>query len=610
MNRIHFYSVCLSLVLLNITECNAQLFVSNNSYVYNKNSLVFVTSDVELNGANSNFYLRNEGQLLQGTSGLSTNKGTGKLSVFQEGTVNNFAYNYWCSPVGNASTSAGNEVFGVSMFNIPTTTTASNAAIISTTTYDGLSSAGSLTIASYWIWKFLSSNTYSQWFQSGSNTDISAGQGFTMKGTSGSDATNIGETAVNNPGSAQRYDFRGKPNDGNVIINVSNGALTLTGNPYPSAIDLSSFLTNELNCTGVAYFWEQDKTVNSHALLSYRGGYGTYSPVSRGGTGIYIPATFYAYDITGAQLGVSSAPMNSYARYFTPIGQGFMIEGNSSGSTVTMKNAYRVYQKENVATSVFERNSNYGDENSEFLPSIASVSGFDYTSVRRGEIPQIKINVLLNEQAIKQTVIAFDNEATDGLDRAKDAKNPNESAVDFNFIVDQKDCVLNVIQFDENKRLPVSLKADQNASFKIKVLDIINFNQAQNVYLFDGETGLYHDIKNGEYNIVLPAGVYNNRFEITFRDALLNSNDNIKTNLVIFQNNNIQTLTVSNPNLISIKSIKLFDINGKEIFGKQKLEAQATYEFSTAGLSQGVYLAEVLTSDNNKMVQKIIVSSK
>jgi hypothetical protein len=34
----------------------------------------------------------------------------------------------------------------------------------------------------------------------------------------------------------------------------------LTGNPYPSAIDLSAF-NEQTNCTGIAYFWEQDKTV-------------------------------------------------------------------------------------------------------------------------------------------------------------------------------------------------------------------------------------------------------------------------------------------------------------------------------------------------------------
>ena len=83
----------LSTFLLSFGPLFSQIYVSNNSYVFNKGSLVYSKGNLELNGVNSNFYLRNEGQFLQGTTSSSTNKGIGKLSVFQEGTVNNYAYN-------------------------------------------------------------------------------------------------------------------------------------------------------------------------------------------------------------------------------------------------------------------------------------------------------------------------------------------------------------------------------------------------------------------------------------------------------------------------------------------------------------------------------------
>jgi hypothetical protein len=41
--------------------------------------------------------------------------------------------------------------------------------------------------------------------------------------------------------------------------------LVLTGNPYPSAIDLSAFLLDATNTT-VHIFWEQDKTIDSHYI--------------------------------------------------------------------------------------------------------------------------------------------------------------------------------------------------------------------------------------------------------------------------------------------------------------------------------------------------------
>ena len=79
MKTKQLFIVC-SLLFLNLSH--SQLFVSNNSYVFNKSNVVYIKGDLELNGANSNFYLRNQGQLVQGTTGASTNKGSGKLSVF------------------------------------------------------------------------------------------------------------------------------------------------------------------------------------------------------------------------------------------------------------------------------------------------------------------------------------------------------------------------------------------------------------------------------------------------------------------------------------------------------------------------------------------------
>ena len=608
-----FFLIMLIFSMFFANKLLAQMFVSNNSYVFNNGALLYVKGNVELSGLNSNFYLRNEAQLLQGTTSTSSNKGIGKLSVFQEGTVNNYAYNYWCSPVGNASASLGNEDFGITMLSVPTTNTSSTAAtMLAMNNYDGVSGTGTLSIAPYWIWKFLSSSTYSQWFQSGSTTNISAGQGFTMKGTSGSDATNPGESVANNPGSKQRYDFRGKPNDGDIIINVSNGMLTLTGNPYPSAIDLSAFLTNASNCTGIAYFWEQDKTVNTHVLANYRGGYGTFSPVSRGGTGVYIPAKFYAYDANGNQLSLNSSPNNSYARYFSPVGQGFMIQGNASGTTVTMKNSYRVFQKENALNSVFGKNTfSSVTSNAGYLPEIQSVSGFDYTTVSNTDVPQIRFNTLLNNEGIKQVVLAFDADATDGVDHAKDAKNPSDdSPMDMYFVLNNEEYILSVIQFDDTKRLPVGFRSTSNATVKITVANMINFTQANNVFLFDKVTGIYHDIINDQYEFSIDPGSTNNRYEITFRNEDLSNSTSVKNNFSIAKNNTNQLLSIDNPSGIDIKEVALYDVIGKIIFDKVDLGNKRIYEFPTNYLSDGIYIVKLKTNEGQVVNQKIIVENQ
>ncbi len=605
--------LCFLIFFLIKINAFSQLYVANN-FVYVADKYLYVKQDVNIQNT-GNIYLRNQSQLLQAKTGSSANAGAGKLSVFQEGNATPYTYNYWCSPVGNSLLASGNESFGITMLNQPVSSTSSNpATMLSMSTYNGISNP--LSISQGWVFKFLSSSLYSQWFGVYSATSINPGEGFTMKGTAGTDATFVDAGADNNPGNKQRYDFRGRPNDGDITINLAAGKRTLTGNPYPSAIDLKAFLLAATNSTGIAYFWEQDKTVNSHAIAAYKGGYGTYSPIGGasvapyGTMGVYMPAVFYAYDGAGTQLAGAVGLGSNYERRFCPIGQGFMLEGSITG-TVAMTNNFRVYQKEGAANySEFQRHtaSPKLSNESDFLPEIPSVSGFDYTTVSTKPVPQIRLNTLLNNQAIRQVSLAFSAAATDGVDFAMDAKSPDStSEMDMYFVIDNTEYVIDVIDFDINKRIPIGFKNATPANFRIKVGEIINFEGTENVYLHDKTSDIYYDIVNGEYEMNLAAGVNNTQYEITFVNATLNIPIITSDSFEVIQNNVAQTLTVMNPNLIGVKSIRLYDITGKLIFNKANIGTKEKYTFSTSGISDAIYVLKVITNNNQNFGKKISV---
>lgn len=594
------------LVMLLSAGSFAQLYVSPNSYVYVNDQLVFVKQDVSLQNS-GNLYLRNGSQLLQGVSGTSTNSGAGKLSVFQEGTVDNFEYNYWCSPVGNASAASGNENFGITMLNQPTGLITSNAAtILPMNNTNGQSNP--LAISQYWIYKFITSNNYSQWVAVNSASTLAAGQGFTMKGTAGSDATTV-QGVQNNPGGNQRYDFRGKPNDGDININVALDQWTLTGNPYPSAINLSQFLTNATNSTGIAYFWEQDKTLNTHLLVGYSGGYGAYSPVTMMGPGIYTPALFYNYDITGTLIPGSTGTGGNYTRYFSPVGQGFMIVGNGAGPTVTMKNEYRVFQKEDPTLSTFERPASLNSVSTvgyPNLPEIPNVAGFDYTTVSTAPIPQIRFSAKVGH-GIRTLVAAFDPAATDGPDHAMDAQSGDANAIDMYFAMDNREYLISVIDFNINKTFPLGLRNNVQTTFQITMNEMINFDGAQHVYVHDKLNETYFEITNAVYEVTMPAGTNTDRFELTFTDTALSTPHLDADSFSIVQNNPKQQLNISNSNHYEIKNVLLYDMAGRLIFEKAKLGALGEYSFSTDGLSEAVYIVKIVTADNRDIGQKISV---
>lgn len=595
-------------------QASAQLYVSPNSYVFANNEVVFVKQDVELNAATSNFYLRNDAQLLQGTAAAGANKGLGNLSVFQEGTVNNYQYNYWCSPVGNTlSATAVNNPFGITQLkDVTGLTTSNNPTILAWNNYDG--TASPLGIAPYWIWKFITSTTYGQWVQVGITTTVNAGEGFTMKGSSGTNATTV-NGVQNNPGSKQRYDFTGKPNDGNISVAVSLNNFTLVGNPYPSAIDLNLFLLDPANATvitGTAYFWEQ-VVVNSHYIAAYQGGYGTYTP----GAG-YTVAAFNSYNGSGGIAAPTGSSGAVIQRRFSPIGQGFMVKGSAAGS-VTMKNTFRTFVKEAaVNSSEFARTASATDmasidnSDSEYFPEIKNVADIDYTQIKRGFAPQLKINAMFNNTGVRPTTLAFDSAASDGFDYGWDGRSPSTENAEFYYVVDNDEYVANVVKFNIDKRIPLGLRCTEPTNFKIKVVDVLyGFDSSQKVYIYDKETNVYHDIKYGMFDLTLPAGDNRTRFELTFRDdsAPLGTEDAVNESFVVYQNNNTKNVTVSNPLQVELTSCGLYDVAGKMIFNKKALGSNTSYEFSTANLSDGIYIVKLITKDNSEISKKIIIKN-
>ncbi|MCL9769118.1 T9SS type A sorting domain-containing protein [Flavobacterium sp. HXWNR69] len=595
-------SLLFILSCLSFTSIFSQLYVSQNSYVFVNNQFVFVTQDVNLQ-TNGDFYLRNNSQLLQGTSGTSTNKGGGKLSVFQEGTVNNYQYNYWCSPVGNASATPGNESFGITMLHQPTgLRTSTPAIILPQSNRNGV--ANPLSIAPNWIWKFIQSNAYAQWIFVGSTTNINPGEGFTMKGTAGTDSTiaQLEENIQNNPGSKQRYDFRGKPNDGDISVPIADGNLTLVGNPYPSAVDLNAYLMDASNASvidGPAYFWEQAE-VNSHYISQYEGGYGVYTPV----TNVYTRAVFLHYNSSGTPGVPTGVIGTDIKRRYAPVGQGFMVRGKANG-VITMKNSFRRYVKEGASNnSEFARNNFNSSRN-----NVAS----NEVETEDLSISYLRINALFNDSSVRPTTLTFFDTATDGVDYGADAISSSGIVEDFYFVIpdDPHEYVVAAVRFDVNKRIPVAFRCNATTNFKLQVKESFNFDPNQNVYLLDKSTGIFYDIKNNYFDITLPASNDRNRFEITFTNTILSNPTEVLGDVfTIIQENSINSLKIYNPESKDIVNFELYDITGKLVLKKQNMGKATQYEFSTSAYSNGLYVVKLDTRDNLKLIKKIIIENK
>ena len=590
----------------------AQLSVSNNAYIFVNGTgfssgtsiaPLYITDDVRIE-ATSNIYLRNDAQLLQG-AGTTGNSGIGKLSVYQEGTVHNYAYNYWASPVGNVNLDTNGDTPFKSdsdIFNDVTgLTTSTPAAMIGG--YDG--TALPLGIAKYWLWSYSPGTLYADWDFIGDGTDLAPGYGFTMKGSTGS--------------TGQQYDFRGKPNSGNIDVDVLAAQFTLVGNPYPSAINAGAFIhdtDNSSDMLGTLLFWEHDMTVSSHVLVDYVGGYASYTINADGSMETFVPATFRSLDINGMPTGPGAASTSGkLVRQYLPIGQGFIIEGaTGTTGTVTFKNTHRTFYKESDTASEFFKSNN---TNSSIQNPPTNIAEFQYNAdgfqiLEQGlGLRRFRLNVDFNNEVSRPLVHNFHPNATNGFDYGLECNNSEPNPSDAYFIDGTMAYVAQAHDYDIDLKIPLVVTIDADMPLRIRIYDVQNFND-ESIYLHDKVTDVYYDLTVLDFNTNLDSGTYADRFEITFTEGntSLSTDEFTDSGFTVFQNNTISQLVVANPESLTVESVALMDITGKQVFKKLNLSNTTRYEFSTKNLSDGVYVATVTLENNNTMSKKVSIANK
>jgi len=660
-----------SLVLIGFTA-TAQLSVkptaTDASFVFVNDTFIFVEEDVALSTNriatlnNDNFpsvILRGEAQLLQNDD--TAPSGNTQFS-FIDNTVTD----------GTAS-------FPLSVFNSPTSIAESNPALREAGLNGSSANGGTLNIASFWLFSFNASSAgYTEWDNIGNTGQLNAGFGFSMKGVSGSDNTTIATEAVsNNPGNAQRYDFRGRPNTGSISgVTVGVDEDIFIGNPYPSAMDLSYFLlensadvgqdgvtatfdldagnvpatntpdvsiTRRRVITGIAYFWESDPTVNSHRIADYQGGYGTFSPMGvLGGTGMYIPPTYFNYDGLGNPTTNIGTPANFVSeRRFSPVGQGFFVQGvdaNQGTTSITFSNRHRVFVQEAVANNSQFRTAQINTP----VPGIGVDTYYpDVTNM--APMSQIYLAVGINDLYSRQLGIGLIDGATEEFDAAIDAPMNGSLSTDVAFASEYTDnmgilgSVIAGVPKDEYQWIPLKVQVlDPSSELRVKVFKIEAFDY-DNVFLYDSLTDTFHDILNDETVLRLDEATYTDRFYVRFtteeapveeetseeeettpeetdtEDISISELNIIEENALdsftIIQNNVTSQLEIYNTENNSVKDVALFDLGGKMIFQEADLGDQSEFTFSTANLATGVYIVQFTTLDGLTTAQKISVTN-
>ena len=523
----------------------------------------------------------------------------------QQGKKNSYNYNYWSSPVSTIQGIQNNMPYTIRDGIKDGTISANPKPINFGTAFDFADTAISNPIktSDRWIWSYNSQivrgdewANYYQWSHITSQGNVKVGEAFTMKGTGG--VANITDT--------QNYSFIGKPNSGTITLNLAQDNSYLIGNPYPSALDADEFIKDNLkDClgcrstvnsfSGALYFWDHFELSNNHILAEYEGGYATYT-------------------LMGGVAAINNSPLNlndgaigaNIPKRYIPVAQGFFIDGFVDfevtgaqiptvvqGGPILFKDNQRVFQRETTPSSVFMKTT------------IVTTTNVDSR-------PKIRLGFISSIGTHRQILVGVDSNSTKGFDFGYDARILGAQENDMYWEINKEKFVIQAVpDFNSDQTIPLGILSKNEGEVKIKIDKLENISSNTNIYLYDNQTTMYHDLRNSEFKTTLAIGEFNKRFSLKFENIQTSSLD-VKENesnddITVYYSKKTLFIKNNEPDT-TVNKVSLFNILGQVIENeKPENQEQQNIQIPIKNVSSGVYIAKLKTSKGVEISKKVIV---
>lgn len=345
--------------------------------------------------------------------------------------------------------------------------------------------------------------------------------------------------------------FTGIPNNGSVNLSVANGTYNAIGNPYPSTINADTFITDN-NITEALYFWRK---TNSSASTSYA----TYTKAGGAGSTSANPG-----DVNGI-----------IPNGIIQIGQGFIAK--STSTSIQFTNTMRIANNQNqfLRTKAIERN-------------------------------RIWLNLSNETTPLNQMMVAYMTGATQEIDPTIDGRYINDSQTALNSLIKNEEFVIQgrSLPFDPKDVVPLAFKTTTSGNYTIGIDHVDGlFSTSQDIILKDNTTGTETDLKANTYTFTAVTGVDNTRFSLKYQKTL-------GVNPTVFDENTISVYKINGTiriksGVTTIDNIKLFDLSGRLLFEKKKVNATETAIESSKFANQ-VLIVQITSSEKKVVNIKVV----
>ena len=337
---------------------------------------------------------------------------------------------------------------------------------------------------------------------------------------------------------SQPVAFKGVPNNGNYPFTAGPNELNLVGNPYPSAIRADDFINaNSAIINGALYFWTHNTAITNNE---------------------YTADDYASYTLAGG-TGTSKAPSTGLSgtvpNGFIAAGQSFFVESQLTPT---------------VTQFVFNNSMRVAGNNSQFFKQANT------KKTATVEKNRVWLNLTNSGGAFKQLLVGYITGATNDWDNLYDGLTfDGQEFVDFYSVNQGKNLTIQgrALPFLDTDIVPLGYRSAIAASFDISIDNRDGALADQEIWLEDKKTNTLHELTKGKYTFTAINGVENDRFVLKYTNKTLGTDDNevADKSLIVSVKNKKITL---NSSAEAITQVQLFDLLGRKVYDKSKINAQ------------------------------------
>ncbi len=497
------------------------------------------------NASGATFTVKSDANLLQINAGVEN---TGNVIVERSATVPSNQYNFWTSPVKEQL-----------LYQI----------------YPGILPG-----------KVMRYNTQTNYFNAiPANSQSEFGKGYSIRGSSLSEhAPNVTAIFIGIPQNEST-----DPIENETPLSRVSQRFNLIGNPFPSNLDLQKLNTDVSNAGKIEnstfYFW--DNTDNT-----------AYNQQGNN----YVNQNYANYNAS-ADIGTAAPRFATGGKKPNGIvkpGQGFIVQAtsNTTGGLV-FTNEMRTKETKLDA----------GDDDAVYFKNGNKDAADDiYGSRPRND--KFWLELVNPADMHIQIAVGYFKQAENTFD-IYDSKILSEGVSD-NLYSLSKDAQKLSIQgrsgnFEDTDVIPLGVKFFINGIYKIQLEDTTGiFKAHQNIYLKDRYLNEIHNLSESPYDFEGTPGVFEDRFEIIFKDqsplidTLLSSanNNDVKINKKDYQ---IEIISSKD----KILEVEIFNLSGWSVYKNEKVNSRS-FHVPAALFGKQIIVVKVLTETGEIVTKKII----